>query len=78
MRKKFMSEGAQVMHEMAQDLYEDGIIDVVRMREYDALCFADTSNPETIVQPARLLATSPFLFESAGLLKRYLRDGWMV
>jgi hypothetical protein len=51
MSKIFISEGAQVMYEMAQDLYEDGIIDVVRMREYDALCFVDTSNPETIRQP---------------------------
>ncbi|MDR3285049.1 MAG: XRE family transcriptional regulator [Treponema sp.] len=61
MSKKFMSEGAQVMHEMAQDLYADGIIDAARMREYDELCFADASKPETIRQPVRELKSAAAL-----------------
>lgn len=28
----------EVAHEMANDLYEAGVIDAVTMREYDALC----------------------------------------
>jgi hypothetical protein len=53
MNTLFISEGAQVMYEMAQDLYADGIIDAARMREYDALCFTDTAHPEALRQLER-------------------------
>jgi DNA-binding transcriptional regulator YiaG len=55
MKKKYESEIMQVCHEGAEAMYKIGAIDAARMREYDALCFADASKPETIRQPVREL-----------------------
>jgi putative transcriptional regulator len=36
--RKPKSEIAEAVHETAKDLYRVGLIDRVRMREYDSLC----------------------------------------
>jgi DNA-binding transcriptional regulator YiaG len=40
MNKKYESEALMVSHQSAQELFELGIIDEVRMREFDDLCLA--------------------------------------
>jgi hypothetical protein len=38
MNKRYQSEALMVSHQSAQDLFELGIIDEFRMREFDELC----------------------------------------
>jgi DNA-binding transcriptional regulator YiaG len=53
MKKQYRSEIAMVMHEDMQAMHKVGAVSDAELREFEKDCFADTSNPETIVQPAR-------------------------
>ena len=46
----YKSEACAVVHEIAEGLREDGVIDEARMREFDALCLAPAQEltPEEI------------------------------
>ena len=48
--RKPKSEIAEAVHETARDLYQVGLIDLMKMREYDSLCLQplEPLDPETI------------------------------
>jgi putative transcriptional regulator len=48
--RKPKSEIAEAVHETATDLYQVGLIDLMKMREYDSLCLQplEPLDPETI------------------------------
>jgi DNA-binding transcriptional regulator YiaG len=43
--KKYESEALMVSHQAAQDLFELGVIDADRMREFDGMCLVHEPEP---------------------------------
>jgi DNA-binding transcriptional regulator YiaG len=47
MKKKYQSEQLMVIHQSAQDLFELGIIDSAKMREFDEDCLVPEQRTKT-------------------------------
>jgi DNA-binding transcriptional regulator YiaG len=57
-KKKYQSKILGFIHEGAQSLYEDGIIDEKRMKEYDKDCLVPAKPKKTAVKPVSSAKTS--------------------
>jgi hypothetical protein len=57
MKKQYTSEILKICHEDAQGLYDLGVIDAARVKEFDEICLEP--EPAAAVQAARRLPPPP-------------------
>jgi putative transcriptional regulator len=52
MKNKYESEILQACHESAKDLFEIGVIDSAKMKEFDEMCLTPAVKPVPKTKPA--------------------------